>query len=262
MFRLTTCLAVVLGLTGAAHAGALVSLVPWPPVNGVAYQPGEHSHVDLYVQMDSSSSESVRVRLLQFDLSDSSPELTLIPVQNHPLAEGGPIPFWNFTGAPACAADQSRCGNTHFIDGSLQISGPFSDDAGVFAIAYFGMNPSEDQIVLTQAARTLVGSVDVVLPPHAGEFVLDVLNADYADFSNQNFGTYLYYGFGLPSDPERVLLWSHTGGVVMAPDGAPGTDEFGRVAFIVIPEPASLMLLFVGGLTILMRRSSGLQHLS
>ena len=256
MWRLAFCLspAFVLFFGTTLQAGAIVSLVPWSPVNGVSYAPDEVVHVDFYMQMDPASPPSIRVRLLQFDLSDSSPELTFFSVRNHPQADVGPIPFWNFQGAPSCATDETRCGITHFIDGNLEPPGYLSEDDRILAIAYYGTNLSNNQIVLRQSATTLVGSLNVTMPSRPGNYVLDVLNADSADPGR---GAQLWYGFGLPSDPERVQLWAHTGGIIMSADGAPGTDEFGRVAFAVVPEPTALALLGVGAAFILQARKKG-----
>ena len=229
------------------QAGALVSLVPYPPVNGVAYEPNEIVNVRFYVQLDANSPPTIRTRLLQFDFADSSPGLIYVPEWNHPLADIGPIPFWNLNGAHACANDQSQCGNNYFIDADN-----FSFDRGIVSLTYFGFTASDDlQVILRQASPTLVGSLNVILPPVAGDYILDVLNADNAD---PNRGAQLWYGFGISSDPEYVILRANTGGVVMSPDSGPGTDELGRVSFAVVPEPTALALLGVGAAFILQAR--------
>lgn len=248
MLRCVTWIVTVLGVASVVDAAALVSLVPAGPGDGVAYRRGEQVQVDFYVQMDAASPQSIRVRLLQFDLADSSPDLTLIAIQNHPQSDIGPFPFWNFGATPACAGQESLCGTNYFIDGSLPPSGNLITQ-DILGIAYFGTTYSDAfQLTLRQEAPTLVGSLAVVMPPTGGDFVLDVLNADNTD---TNLGADLRYGFGMPWDPVSVRLQAVDGGIVMAP-GA-GTDEFGRVAFAVVPEPGTLTLIALGGAAVISR---------
>ncbi len=237
MLRYGLCWCAVVGLGSSAHAGALVSLVPWSPVNGSTYQVGEQVRVNVFVQLDASMPSTIRTRMLQFDVSDTSPGLTLLPVLNHPQASIGPIPFWNFGGTAVCAGDETTCGGNHFIDGSL-----VSDD--MLNITYIGFTTDgNSQLVLRQAFPTLVGSLTVIMPQTQGAYYLDLLNADTPEDYD---GADIRYGFGSIEDPGINILRAQDGEITMVP--GPGTDENGRVAFVLVPEPLTLVLLGLGGL--------------
>jgi hypothetical protein len=245
MLRRALSVCAVLGFVSAAHAGVAITLVPHPSQPGEGYQPGEVLNVDILAQLTSGTpslpgpagtTTAVRVRLMQFDLADSDAALGISTVDHHPLSDLGPIPFWDFGGSTGCANDETACGFNYFIDGSIA-----SDD--ILNITYIGTTTSGGaMITLNQTAQRRVGQLTVTLPTDPGTYLLDVLNADEVDI---NQGAELRWGFGSvgdPTDPTSPLR-ANGGGI-----------SGGQVRFTVIPEPATLALLGLGGVAAALRR--------
>jgi hypothetical protein len=252
MLRRALSLCAVLGLASSAYAGAAITLNAAAPANGVNYVPGETVRVDFLAQLTAGSPASIRVRAIQFDLSDSSAGLVFTPVGNHPLNETydavppdgtfDPIPFWNFSGSSACTNGEADCGTNYFIDGD-------PSGNGILNTTYSGLTTSGSfMVTLNQTTNKLVGSMNVTMPDAGGAFVLDVLNANEAD---DNFGAEIRHGFGVTADPGAFILRAETGDIV----GAAGSED-GQFAFNVVPEPATLALLGLGGLAAAFRRRS------
>jgi hypothetical protein len=231
MLRRALSLCAVLAFASAAHAGAVITLVPTP--NQATYNFNEVVHVDVLAQLDSSSPASVRVRAMQFDVGASDAALGITPVLVHPVTDNGPISFWDLHGASICAGDEASCGTNYFIDGSLA-----SDD--LVSATYIGLTSSGlFQVILSQGAPTRVGQLEVTMPGAEGTYLLDLLNA--AD-QNVNNGALLVHGFGSPTDP-RVDLTARANQI-----------SNGQLRFTVIPEPATLVLLGLGGVAAVVRR--------
>lgn len=236
MLRRALSLCAVLGMVSYAHAGAIVTLNPSAPVNPAGYQPGETVRVDVFVQLDASSPATIRTRLIQFDITDSNDALGMTPVLNHPGADIGAIPFWNLLGSTTCANDEASCGTNYFIDGSLADATP-----SLLNMTYTGLTSSGSfMVVLRQASPTLVGSLDVQLPGGQGEYLLDLLNADETDI---NLGAEIRHGFGSTSDPGSFTLRANSGQITG-----------GQARLVVVPEPATLAMLGLGGLAAAYRR--------
>jgi|CXWL01.1.fsa_nt_gi hypothetical protein len=210
----------VLISSAAAHAGAIVSLVPTAPINGIAYQPDEVVNVGVFAQLTAgtptvpNATNSVRVRLMQFDLSDTSPELLagIAPVGHHPLQEtqpnAGPIPFWDYSSTTVCAGDETGCGTNYFVDGELPGIIP-----NFFNTTYTALTSSGSLMVtLNQTTPKRVGELNVTMPNIQGDYVLDLLNADETD---PNLGAELRWGFGTAADPTDPTspLRANTGGI-------------------------------------------------
>jgi hypothetical protein len=252
MLRRALSVCAVLGMVSVANAGLAISLVP--SATG-PYQPGQTINVDIMAQLTpgtpsvpgpAGTTSLVRVRLMQFDLADSSPELNITPVSHHPTADIGPVPFWDLSGSSACAADETGCGLNYFIDGSI------SGDDDILNITYTGLTSSGSLLVtLNQTTAKRVGELQITLPQAGGDYLLDVLNADEADI---NRGAELRWGFGStadPTDPTSPLRAQNTagaGGIVYA------EGSIGGLNLVVVPEPATLALLGLGGLAAAYRR--------
>lgn len=236
MLRRALSLCAVLGMVSYAHAGAIVTLTPSAPVDPAGYQPGEHVRVDVSVQLDANSPATIRTRLIQFDITDSNDALVLTPISNHPLADIGPIPFWNLGGSTTCANDEASCGTNYFIDGSLADATP-----SLLNMTYTGLTTSGSfMVVLRQANPVLVGSLDVTLGNTPGEYLLDVLNADEVDV---NMGAEIRHGFSVTADPGSTTLRANGGQIIG-----------GQARLVVVPEPATLAMLGLGGLAAAYRR--------
>ena len=245
---LSSCLSLV--IASAANAGVNITLVP---DHVGPYEIGEVIRFDVLAQLTpgtpsvpgpGGTTTSVRVRRLQFDLADTDPALLagLHPVGHHALQETqpspGPIPFWDFGSVPACAGYEYHCGDGYFVDGTLT---PPSET--IFAITFVSLTTST-YLRLHQTIPTRVGQFDVTMPNvPAKAWTLDVLNTDTTD--PENAGAQLWWGFGSavdPFDPTSPLFATGFTG--------------GSFSFTLIPEPATLFLLSLGGLGVVFGRRS------
>lgn len=233
----------VLGLASAAQAGVIVTLVP--SNNGGPLNPGDMITVDVMAEMDQAGPASIRLRLAQFDLSDTSPALLagIEPVSTHPDAEV-PFRFWDFTSTTNCQGDSTVCGDRYLIDGELP-SPP--DPVNIFNVAFSGSTQNNARMLeLHQGGQTRLGRFHLTIPQGTpeGSYLIDVLNANEL---NENLGADFRYGFGTPTDPSVILR---------AADGEilPSPNQAGGLPITVVPEPATLAMLGLGGLAAAFRR--------
>lgn len=211
------CCSIFLIFCASAYAGVAINLIPYPPAPLGGYEPGQTITVDVMAQLTAGTpsvpgpggtTNSIRVRNFQLDLSDTFPELQVSVIHHHPSSKpyGGPIPFWDFSGSTACTNDEIQCGTNYFIDGSI-----VSDD--YLVLVYTGLTSSGSfMITLNQSAPKRVGELQVTLPTEPGTYVLDVLNADETD---QSQGAEVRWGFGTTADPTDATspLRANTGGI-------------------------------------------------
>lgn len=259
MLRRAFSLCAVLGFASAAHAGVIVTLVPSDPAAGVGqpYGLNEVVHVSVLARLDAAipapapGNPNARLRLARFDFADTSPELTLTPIVTHTdafesSAVTGKIGFWDFSTTGACSGDPGACGTGHFIEAQLLLDQPSMPDAPT--IVYTGLGSSSaNQIALSPTADKTIAQFEITMPSVAGDgtFLLDVLNADEEDI---NRGAEFQHGFGNANDPSRSYRAS--AGTI---NYAPGTPS-GGLSFAVVPEPATLAMLGLGGLAAAFRR--------
>jgi len=244
-----------LSLCSSSFAGVAITVVPSvpDPPGGFYPYPGQQLNMDILAQLTpgtpsvpgpGGSTSSIRVRMMQFDLSDTDPALDVRPY-GHEIGGEFIIPFWDFSGALGCSADPFSCGTNYFIDGNIS-----SDD--LLNITYTGLVSSNSlMITLNQSVPKKVGELVVALPGSLGVYTLDLLNADEADI---NEGAEIRWGFGSDADPTDLTspLRANTGGITG-----------GQFRFYLcqgdpncIPEPGMLALLGLGGLVITIRRYS------
>jgi hypothetical protein len=245
MLRRALSVCAVLGFVSAAHAGVAITLVPQP--GQAEYQPGDVVNVDVMAQLTSGTpsvpgpagtTSLIRVRLMQFDFRASDAALGISPVLNHPDSDLGGNLFWDFSGSTTCVSDPANCGGGHFIDGTIA-----GDD--LVSIVFLSQSTSSSGMVrLTQANPIRVGAVSITLPTDEGTYILDVLNSDDPDTENR--GARVDWGFGGtspdPSDPSSPLR------------ATDGDFTGGSYEFTVVPEPATLALLGLGGAAAAFRR--------
>lgn len=210
---------ILLLIPSLVSAGAIVTLTPEPPEHPSGYRLGEVVRVDISIQLDANSPATIRARLIQFDTSDSSDELVITPIENHPGADIGPIPFWNLGGSTTCANDETSCGTNYFIDGSLSDATP-----QLLNLTYTGLTTSGSfMVVLRQSNPVYVGSFNVTLPEVPGEYLIDVLNADEVD---NGLGGEIRHGFGVTADPGSTRLRASAGEITGGAWVWPGLWQF------------------------------------
>lgn len=219
----------VLVCVSPVGAGVVITLEPQPGYLGQYwYGGGEVVRVEVFAQLDSNSPVSVRVRGMQFNISDSTPGLGITPVATHPDSRFGDGLFWDFKSSFVCSQYPEDCGEGYFTNSIYSTQ-------NLSAVYWSPATSSSRMINLSQAAPTRVGVLDVTMPYFSGAFLLDLLNEDEAEY--MNFGSWLVFGFGDESSDDPRTEWSAHNGSMTG----------GRVLFYVgVPEPATLALLLFG----------------
>ena len=224
----------VFAFASIAQAGAVLDLVP---DNSGPYYGGETVQVDFYLSQPVSSDHGLRLIQLDFNNTDSELYSTIALADSHPAAA---LSFWDFSTQAGCQFVPSLCGTGHNVEDEVGGARP-----GIISITYSDQNPNPDsQLLLAGDGSQLhVGTLEVTLPAYTGAeatYTLDALNAAETD---PNKGGEVRFGFGAGID-EPVTAWRAEFGDVTG----------GMVGFTVIPEPASLLLLGIGGIAALRRR--------
>ena len=237
MFTRGLALCLTLAFVSVAQAGAVIELVdPLNPMNA-AYMGGETITVD-YSVSDVADPGRIHVRMLQFDMNESDPALVLNSFE------------FGYVSQAICRMVPSMCGSSHaaFVD--------LADADGALVAAsctVMGEDGMSQMVLPFEGAptpNTGVGHLSLTLPAYVGpgedHYMLDVMNVGafgpgHGTPDPTNNGARIKFGFG-GADP--MTTWT-----------APGGDLTGGMLDItVIPEPATLVLLALGGVAALRRR--------
>jgi len=227
----------------SVRAGLVVTLTPdvFPPNPGGTYNPGQSLDLDVWLMSDIA----LDVRLMQFDHTSSSPELMLGSDRDIGRPVYDPTPENPFDGVP----------NFHFDYASLADPNSYTDFSNLSAGAERKPWPAAavftdlevrvgNMLGLQPGVPFHAGTMPVTMPVAPGEYMLDLLNAGTTD---RNRGALLVFG-GLDGSPTTTWSSMDDGDVEInyAPGGGPAV-------FAVVPEPATLLLLAMGGVAAMER---------
>src|ERR1043166_157550 len=167
---------VFLILSSSSFAGVAITLLPPIPQPAQGYTPGQQIEIDVMALLTpgtpsvpgpGGTTTSIRVRMMQFDLSDSDAALDIQPVE-HVYPAAGTVGFWDFNSTAACMSDDDSCGANYFIDVSV-------DHDDVLNTTYTGLSSSGYwMITLNQFAPKKIGELIVTYPLAPGTYLLDV----------------------------------------------------------------------------------------
>jgi hypothetical protein len=273
MMKRSLVMVMSLAFVSSAFAGATVELVAtdlgntpcngidgcsFTPLDSLSFEGGETILVHAMV----TSSQTIRLRGAQVDYRASSPELILgqdinavnqvidgIPnfwFDYSPITLGGVLGQGTY---PATGIGGFGPSTGNYTDFSNLLSGanpvPFPP-----ATSYSGSSDIGGMLQFDAGVATRLGGIVVTLPDTPGVYTVDLLNSPAGEAPSLNNGMVLDFGFGgSPEDP--VTKWS----VNAAPRG--DTSISGApLTLTVIPEPATLVLLGLGGIAALRRRRS------
>lgn len=282
MMKRGLVLVMSLAFVSSAFAGATIELVatdlgnsPCNGIDGCTFTPVDgpfNGGETILVHVMVTPSQTFRLRGAQVDYRASSPELTLgmdADTVNQPI-DGVPN-FW-FDYSPITIAGILQQG-TYPASGINPVSaqatsGAYTDFSNLLAgdpavpfppaTSFSGSSDpgGVNMLQFDADVATRLGGIVVTLPQDPGNYTLDLLNPPAGETPSVNNGMVFDFGFGGgPEDP--VTKWAS------APqDGRGGNPDLlisyarGPLSLTVIPEPATLVLLGLGGIAVLRRRRS------
>ncbi len=268
MLKRSISLLAVLAMASVANAGAVAELrladlsgnPITQPTNG--FLPGDQFLVELWINPD----QNVVMREMSIDYRGS--DAALIPGFGMDIdsvnqtIDGVPNFWFDYSGlGPVGSYPANGVQNfagflfpttSNYTDFSNLLSGSPAAPAPV-ATATTDSSASAALRTFTGGAFNRVGGMPVTIPSGLanGIYFVDLLGSESGDIDDRNNGSSITFGFGGNGDP--VTVWasaSQDATVDGSLDYAVGAGPLG----ILVPEPATLVLLGLGGLVALRRR--------
>jgi len=223
------CMTLIISST--ALADAIVEVALLTPANGpggVGYLPD--SIVDFQVDVSQDKPTNTPIRNVRLDFAASDPALTFLGPDDFPVGDPDGVLEFVF--------DFSTADTGAMYDMFPGYPTARIEYAGVGYIPGFMLEIPE-----AGTGSLILGTGQVELPMAPGTYILDALNASASD--PQSEAALLRFGFG-GDDP--ITLWS------AVPGFGDGLITGDALPLTVVPEPATLALLALGGLAVIRKR--------
>ena len=211
-------LCLMAAVASSAFAGAEIDLRPTPPVPPGGYLPDTLVNIDVFFVDTGNPQGDISFRGIQLDFTDTTGTLT------YPGEDGIPgnddddkFTWWR---------------------GKYDVGAIFPDlptPAWLFPATH---GVPEFQITMPDDGEVWIGEINVNVGADGG--ILDVMNGDEPDV---NLGAWARFGWGFEDDP--VVTWRAYTGELTG----------GQLHLPTIPEPGTMILLGVGGMAFLRRRT-------